>query len=140
MDLDRVSFNGRRVLRQTAWDLTLENASWRSQAAGRPRYYHEDRLPFYTIEVDRMPAYYGTMRFFYGLMPIPNTSTSGTLTIPDAWEQYIRWGVLSLALSRDGDGQDLARAALAQERYMFGVRLALRLMHGDLNEPIEALG
>jgi hypothetical protein len=139
MDLDRVSFNKKRLLRQSSWDMSLENSRWRNQAPGPPRYYHEDLLPFYTIEVDRIPLAGGVVRFFYGLLPTPKTLITDVLELPDAWVQYLRWEVLSLALSRDGDGQDLARAKLAHDRYMFGVRLAIRLVLGDIDEPIEAM-
>ena len=136
MDIERISVDKKRVLRQSSWNMMTENPEWKLQPPGPPRVYHEDDLPLGTYEFDRLPAIgYGTFRLFGDLLPAEHLSISEDLTVPDAWEQYIRWEVISIALGKDGDGQDLERSAYAHQRYELGVSLALRLVRGD-NEVI----
>jgi hypothetical protein len=134
MDIERISFNGKRMRRQTTWDLSRENQNWRNNSPGAPRYWHEDHLNVNDLEVDRRPVAGGTFRFFCTVIPVEHVAyPAGYLEdIPfiDAWEPYIRWNVLSLALGKDGDMQDIARSAYCQQRYLLGVALANRLVFG----------
>lgn len=136
MDIERISFNQIRLYRTTIWDLQRENHSWAIQPAGNPRYYHEDNLSINTFQVDRMPVAGGIFRIFADYLPPRHLTSNEYISVPDAWEQYIRWLVLSLALSKDGDGQDLARSKYAQDRYMFGVSLARRMALGEMKGPV----
>lgn len=58
---------------------------------------------------------------------------------PDIWNfpcdfvPFIMYGVISDMLSKDGAGQDLARAKYAEERYDEGVMLAALLLEGFLS-------
>ena len=129
--MDRVSFEKRKLRYQPVSEFARENRSWLNQPAGRPRYFHLDRLPgINNFEVDRMPNYSGTFRIFGVERPEPHQSVDEDLNIPDAWEQYIRWEVLALALGKDGEGQDLDRSAYAHKRYLGGVSLAQSLLMG----------
>jgi hypothetical protein len=176
MDIDRISFNLKRLRRVTSWDLQRENPKWRSTPNGKTRYYHEDHLAsVLEFEFDRVPAQGGSYRIIGDLLPPPHTSvtvitvvTGGrTLPLPSparmfpreplhygdtdriaplpffvsesnttttsvdfVWEPFIRWEVLSLALGKDGDNQDLARSNYAHQRYLMGVSLAKRLTMG----------
>lgn len=134
MDIERVSFNKVRIRRQSVWDLARENPSWRNNPPGRPHYWHEDHLAVADIEVDRLPAAGGTLRFFVTMVPIVHAPYPGgyaeDISVIDCWEPYIRWDVLSLALSKDGDYQDSKRGQYCHQRYMLGVSLARRLVQG----------
>lgn len=126
MDIERISFNGKRVRRVTSWDLEMESPNWRSQAPGPPHYYHEDHLAVNKFEFDRLPAAGGSYRVFADFLPPEHTTDlTETIAVPDWAEPAIRWGVLALCFSKDGDNRDLARAAYAESRYEDYVRLAL---------------
>jgi hypothetical protein len=132
MDIERVSFNKVRLRRQSTWDMARENPEWRNNLPGKPHYWHEDHLPVNNFEVDRRPAIGGNFRFFVTMVPTPHaTYPAGyleDLTVTDTWEPYIRWDVLSLALGKDGDYQDVKRSGYCHQRYMLGVNLARRLV------------
>jgi hypothetical protein len=141
MDIERVSYDKKRLYRQTLWDLSRENLNWKNNPYGRPKYYYEDGgLPINTFSTERLPATILTFRLFCDILPTVNTLVTATLTIPDTWVQYIAWEVLSLCLSRDGDGQDIARSSYSHSRYIFGVNLCLRLIRGETQEPVVAVG
>ena len=131
IDIDRVSFNGKPLRRQTSWDLEREDRSWRAHSVGTPSYWHEDNISADKIELNKIPAGGGSLRIFADSRFTPYTSPNDTLHVSDTWEPYIRWRVLGLILGRDGDHQDLARSQYANSRFHFGVYLARRLMTGN---------
>lgn len=131
MDIERISFDYKRLRRVTSWDLEREDPTWRSHPVGHPEYYHEDHLPINSFELNNRPSAGGNMRIFAGkLPPLHTTDTSELIAVKDCWEQYIRWEVLSLALGKDGDNQDVSRSAYAHQRYLLGVNLAKRMVLG----------
>lgn len=131
MDLNRVSFNGKNLRRQTSNDFMMEDRNWRNNAVGKPSYWHEDHLAVTQFELNKIPAAGGTIRIFADYLYDEYASVFEDLHLRDIWEPYLRWKVLSLALAKDGENQDLGRSSYAQERYMVGVRLALRLIKED---------
>jgi hypothetical protein len=131
MDIERISFDGDRVRRVTAWDLERENRSWRASIIGKPQYYHEDHLPLFGFEFNKIPALGGKLRIFCDTLPNEHTTNlSEPIAVQDIWEPYIRWEVLSLALGKDGDNQDVSRSDYAHQRYLLGVSLAKRFVLG----------
>ena len=131
MDIERLSFNKKRLYRVTSWDLELENPNWRSQSAGPPRYWHEDRLAANTFEFDRLPVAGGSYRMFADYLPPEHTlDFNETISVPDVFEPYVRFGVLALCFGKSGDNQDLARASYCEQRYAFGCMLAKNLILG----------
>ncbi len=130
MDIERISFNYKRLRRVTMWDLQREDPTWRSHPNDSPQQYHEDHLPVNAFELDNRPSQGGNMRIFADTLPTEHVAIGENLVVPDAWEQYIRWGVLSLALAKDGDNQDMGRANYAYQRYTIGVTLAKRMVMG----------
>jgi hypothetical protein len=131
MDIDRISFNGKPLRRQTSWDLERENRNWRATPNGSPSYWHEDHLANSQFELDKRPAAGGIIRVIADYLPDPYTSIStGNIHLKDSWEPYLRWKVLSQALARDGDNQDLGRSRYAHERFKMGIYLARRIMKG----------
>jgi hypothetical protein len=135
-DIDRIGYNGKRVRRVSLFDLMSIDPSWRSQS-GVPKFYHEDGTSSVTsYELDRSPTKAGTLRVFADLLHYEVTQPSDTLDIPDCWEPYIRWEVLSYALQKDGEAQDLARADWAHKKYIFGVSLAQKMVAGMSDVPV----
>jgi hypothetical protein len=139
MQIERMSFNGVRLRRQTSWDLEREDANWRATPNGRARYWHEDHLPVNQFELDRRPAAGGNLRIFYDTVPVEHADAPAgiaeNIAVPDVWEPYIRWEVLSLALGKDGDNQDMERSDYAHRRYLLGVFLAKRMVIGSMELP-----
>lgn len=131
MDMERISFNYKRLRRVTSWDLEREDPTWRSHPVGKARAYHEDHLPVSSFELDNRDAAGGNLRIFGTYLPVLHTTnTAELIAVKDCWEQYIRWEVLSLALGKDGDNQDVARSSYAHQRYLLGVSLAKRMVLG----------
>lgn len=132
IDIDRLSVNGKALRRQASWDLERENRSWRQTPNGSPSYWHEDNLDASQYELDKRPAAGGTIRIFADYLPDPYVDIlSESIHLQNTWEPYLRWKVLSLALGREGDQQDLGRSRYADQRFRFGVYLARRLMSGN---------
>ena len=133
MDIERISFNYKRLRRVSTWDLEREDPTWRSHPNGDPSYYHEDHLNVNYFEFDNVPARGGFYRMFCDTLPAEHTAaiTSEVIAVNDCWEPYIRWEVLSLAFAKDGDNQDTTRSQYAHDRYMVGVMLAKRLVLGN---------
>jgi hypothetical protein len=132
-DIDRISFDGKRVRRVSLFDLTSRDPGWRSRS-GTPQYYHEDGLGIISFEFNKNPTKAGSIRIFADLLHLDVSSLSDTIDIPDCWEPYIRWEALAYALQKDGEAQDLDRAAWAHKKYLFGVGLAQRLSSGVIDE------
>lgn len=128
MDIDRISYNGRHLKRVTSLDLELEDRDWRLHTEGRPSYWHEDEMPAAQFELNKIPAYEGTLRIFADSLPPLYTEISGNIHLRDCWEPYLRWKVVSLCLAKDSEEQDLGRAKYARSRFMMGVNMARRLM------------
>jgi hypothetical protein len=135
MDIDRVSFNYKRLRRVTSWDLEREDPTWRTHPNHSAQQYHEDHLPINSFELDNRQLAGGNLRVFGGILPpLHTTNTAELIAVKDCWEQYIRWEVLSLALGKDGDNQDVARSAYAHQRYLLGCSLAKRMVLGTAVE------
>lgn len=131
MDIERISFNYKRLRRVTSWDLEREDPTWRTHPNHAAQQYHEDHLPVNSFELDNRRLSGGNLRIFGGtLPPLHTTDTTELIAVKDCWEQYIRWEVLSLALAKDGDNQDVVRASYAHQRYMLGCSLAKRMVLG----------
>lgn len=141
MDIERISFNYKRLRRVTSWDLEREDPTWRNHPNDSPQSYHEDYLPINAFELDNRPVAGGNLRIFADTMPPDHTTnTAELIAVKDCWEQYIRWEVLSLALAKDGDNQDVPRSNYAHQRYMLGVSLAKRMVIGTSLMDIGGLG
>ena len=82
------------------------------------------------------------MLVFADVLPAAHTTNIAAeyIAVKDCWEQYIRWEVLSLALGKDGDNQDVGRSAYAHQRYLLGVNLAKRMMLGSAVDVTGVLG
>jgi hypothetical protein len=132
MDIERVSFDYKRLRRVSTWDLEREDRTWRTHPNGSPNYYHEDHLPINQFELDHVPVQGGSYRMFCDTLPPEHTTNLNELiAVNDCWEPYIRWEVVSLALGKDGDNQDTVRSSYAHQRYLLGVALAKRFVLGN---------
>jgi hypothetical protein len=138
-DIDRISFNGKRLRRVSSFDLASRDYKWRSRS-GIPQFYHEDGIQISSFELDKMPTSPGAIRIFADLLPSEVTNTTDVFPMPDCWEPYIRWETISFCLQKDGEAQDLPRAEWAHNKYLFGVSLAQRIVAGQSDQPIMQIG
>jgi hypothetical protein len=137
MDIDRIGFNGKHCRRQTSNNFEMEDRDWRQKTTGRPTYWHEDHLPNTQLELNKIPAAGGIIRYIGDYLYAPYVSPFENIHLKDSWEPYLRWKVLSLALIKDGDNKDIGRSQYAQQRYLLGVRLARRLVTGTADLKIQ---
>lgn len=140
-DVDRISFDGRRLRRISNFDLMTINPKWRD-ASGNPRYYHEDGVDITEFELDKKPTRVANIRIFgdYLHSKFDATNLSSTIGIPDCWEPFIRWEVLSFCYSKDGESQDLSRAAWAHNKFLYGLSLCQRMIAGQADSAIPQIG
>lgn len=84
---------------------------------------------------------YGTLRravsgasnfiVFYDTLPSPVSLPTHALTTPDGFCRYVMYRALEKTWAKEGDGQDIERAAFCGTRFERGVALAQRLVYGD---------
>ena len=129
-DILRISFDGKRLVRVSLFDLTAINYKWR-ETSGIPKKYHEDGLSIDQFELDKVPTRTGTIRVFSDYLSPQLSSELDIFPMQDCWEQYIRWEAISFSLQKDGETQDLERADWAHKKYLFGVNLAKRITQGN---------
>jgi len=110
MDIIRISVDGRPIQRQRLLDLELEDRNWRNSPNGRTHYWHEDGISNSQFEIDKRPAAACTIRVIADYIYDEYSGVSGNIHLADWWEPYLRWKVISLALSKDGDNQDIQRS------------------------------
>jgi hypothetical protein len=84
--------------------------------------------------VRRMAAGATNFTVIHDVLPPLLQRPSDPLVVPDAFSMYVMYGALYKAWAREGDGQDLRRAAYCKSRFDLGVQLAERLMTGTMME------
>lgn len=87
------------------------------------------------LELFPVPVTDGELELLYASVLAALAFDPGTpdiFNLPDEVVPYVTYGVLADMLSKDGRGQDLARAAYCEQRYQEGVALAAVLLEGFL--------
>lgn len=139
IDVERVAFNNKKLYPVSRSDLNHQDPSWRADT-GNPKRYHRD-LPPKQFEVWPKPAAVGSgnLTVFYNKLPsaLTDPPSAQTITTPDAFARYVMYRALEKAWAKEGDGQDVERAAYCGMRFTRGVALARRLIYGD-DVPMEA--
>jgi hypothetical protein len=131
MGVDRIAYDKTVLYGTSRHMIDRRDPGWRTQT-GRPRFYHRDHLETGKFELDRaLTVKYAALSNFHlvhTLLITPVSTTTENLPVPDYTVTYIKYGVLERMLSKEGEGQDLARARYCRNRYVFGVNLFRRLM------------
>jgi len=102
-------------------------SSWRSTSATTPQTYNATELASLTLRVAPPSSAAGTLEFLYVGLTTALANTGVAFAVPDVCVSCIKWGVIADMLSKEGRGQDLIRAMLAESRYVEG-REAIRLI------------
>lgn len=80
--------------------------------------------PSLQIRLAPQPANNGTLDLIYVANFDPVIADCSVLPIPDEWTPYIKWGVISDMLSKEGEANDPQRAGYAEKRWDEGIALA----------------
>jgi hypothetical protein len=84
-----------------------------------------------TIELYPPPVTEGVLDLLYAtVLTAIAADSDATFDLPDDFVPFVTYGVLADMLSKDGRGQDLARAAYCEERYSSGVKIAAIMLEG----------
>lgn len=70
------------------------------------------------------PSADGTLDLIYVKNLPPVTNDCSIMPIPDEWVPFVKWGVISDMLSKEGEANDPQRAGYAEKRWEEGVTLA----------------
>ena len=83
-------------------------------------------LPEQSLEIRLVPvpSSAGTLDFIYVQNLAAVTNNCAILPFPDEWVMFIKYGVLSDMLAKEGEANDPVRSKYCEQRYMEGVQLA----------------
>ena len=127
--VERISVNGTEL-----WNMTQTDIDWQggySPRAGQgPLNWYQDKVGPFNFAVDPIPQTGNTARIFYSQLGSTSLGLLSTLTVPDIFWPALSWGILSIALSKDGEVKDLGRSAIAQQKFRFWQILGLKFMEG----------
>jgi hypothetical protein len=140
-DIDRISYDGKRLRRVSNFDLMTINYKWRD-VSGLPKYYHEDGVDLYEFEFDKKPTRVADIRIFgdYIHPKFVESDIASIVQIPDCWIPAIEWEVLSFCLQKDGESQDLRRATWAHNKFLYFISLCQRMITGQADTAITQIG
>lgn len=102
-----------------------------SITVGPPEAYRESDTPgTLSMGLSPVPIAPGEVTLLYVALSETLDGLGTYFTVPDDWVPYIKYGVYSDMLGKDGRGQDLLRSRYAEQRYMEGIVLAQSLLQG----------
>jgi hypothetical protein len=118
---------------ETETSLDWLNTNWQSQTGqANPSYWFQDKVGVGNFGVGPPPQVGSTARIFYSQRG-PENPSLGLLSpylLPDVMVPALRWRVLALALSKDGENRDTARADFAQKWFDFWVIISRKYLQG----------
>jgi hypothetical protein len=120
--------DGRRFVlsRGDLWELNNAISDWKYQP-GIPKLFTDADTPSLTIQIAPAPAVPGVLDLLYLGIPTHYTGAGIASDVPDDTTVGIVWEVIQHALTQEGRGKDVVRAAAAQAKADL-VRDALRLI------------
>lgn len=127
--MERVSIEGKELYETTQTDLDWKERTWQNSARG-PRYWYQDKVGVQQFGLGPPPKVGAEARVFYSQRGGTALDFLTPLTVPDIMTYALKWGVLGMALSKDGEQRDDARAKYCQQRFDFTAFLAGKFMDG----------
>ncbi len=127
IDLRRVAWTSGSTTtplpRTDSFTSDIWDESWES-VGGTPQAHI--LVPERSLEIRVTPkaALDGTLDLVYVKNLPPVTNDCSIMPIPDEWVPFVKWGVLSDMLSKEGEANDPQRASYAEHRWDEGVALA----------------
>lgn len=104
-----------QLVRDTSWSADAMHADWSyNLSTAAPLVYTDFDPPFVQIQV--MPASQdaGILSLLYVQLPALLSNSGINWTIPDIAVPMAKWRAIAVLLAKDGRGQDLPRAQMAQ--------------------------
>jgi hypothetical protein len=139
IDIRRVAWDTGSAIseleQEGAFSLDHGSVGWETNT-GTPSTYHEDPRSSNRIRLDSSPASSGTIKLHY----VKNHTTISPslcvpLPIPSLFAPYIKYGVMSDMLSKEGEANAPIRAKYCEQRWEEGIRLVEALYGGEALQP-----
>lgn len=135
-EVQSVLANNTYLYDTSGYYLDNRNATWPSDQYDFPQEWREDELVPKRVQITPVPNVSGTLSLLGTQIPSGNGITgigSGTtvLYVPDSFTCYLKYGILSLIFSQDGECKDMQKAQYCQARYAEGIGIAAAIM-GEL--------
>lgn len=127
IDLRRVAWtvgsNTTVLPRADAFTADMNDQTWETSTS-TPQMHM--LVPEKSLELRTVPraSADGTLDLIYVRNFPPVTNDCTPLPIPDEWVPFVKWGVISDMLSKEGEGNDPQRARYAEQRWEEGIQLA----------------
>jgi len=128
IDLRRAAWtNGASTIglsRMDSLQADLGYSSWETGSSATPNSYIQTPEQSLEIRLVPQPGVDATLDFIY-VQDVPTiTNDCSIMPIPDEWVMFIKWGVISDMLQKEGEANDPERAQFAEQRYKEGVEIA----------------
>jgi hypothetical protein len=125
--MERVSSSGKAWANTSQISLDMDNANWQSDhQSDDPKAWFQDEIGLDQFGIWPLIDIGGLVaEIWYSQKDI--NSNFGFLTpfvLPDIFTMYLKYGVLALVFSKDGEQRDDLRAKFCTKRFDFGVMLA----------------
>lgn len=135
-EVQSVLANKTYLYNTSGYYLDNQNATWPTAQSTFPQEWREDELVPKRIQITPTPNVSGTLSLLGTQIPSGTGITgigSGTtvLYVPDSFICYLKYGILALIFSQDGECKDNAKAQYCQARYAEGIGIAAGIM-GEL--------
>lgn len=114
------------------WQLDTLLPDWETVTDSVPRWFLDSEVPTMTLGTAPATMTAGVLEALYVGITAALSNTGVSFEVPDECVPAIMWGVVADMLSKEGRGQDVKRAAIAQARYMEGREMTKLLLTGWL--------
>ncbi len=95
---------------------------------GTPIAFVEEPKDSRVFQLVPPPSSNGVVDILYVPLPAPVGAACTPLPFPNFFCNFIKWGVISDMLSKEGEANDPARAGAAEQRWLEGIQLAKALL------------
>ena len=126
--LVRISIDGQFLWPTTQKNLDLEDPSWIASTAAAPSQWFNDEIDTAMFGFKEMPQVNGTATCWYSLRGPTTLSLTDSLTVPDVFAHWIKYGVLGRCFAKDGEMRDPMKADYCDRRMKYGIVLARKYM------------
>ena len=110
-------------------DLDLMQYAW-EQSSDRTEYWFQDQINTQTIGFGPIPQVGNNVSLFYSQNAITALTLTSNFLVPDPMTVALKWRVLSVCYSKDGEMRDPRKAAFAQQFYDMLVLASQKFMAG----------
>lgn len=137
--MERVSIVDTTTTPPTAyelWDesensLDWQNAMWMTDTTQQtPQYWFQDKTGVQNFAVAPPPQVGCTATIFYSQRGSTSLGLLSPYLVPDVMVFALKWRVLALALSKDGENRDLDRARFAQQWFELACVVSKKFLSG----------